>query len=66
MLQGDPAQRIRELMEQRYPVYALADVTVMSREVAHESIVNEIIAALAERLGCARLGCTRPSDEAAE
>jgi hypothetical protein len=38
----------------------------MSREVAHESIVNEIIAALAERLGCARLGCTRPSDEAAE
>jgi shikimate kinase len=61
MLQGDPAQRIRELMEQRYPVYAQADVTVMSREVAHESIVNEIIAALAESLGCAR-----PSDEAAE
>jgi shikimate kinase len=61
MLQGDPAQRIRELMEQRYPVYAQADVTVMSREVAHESIVNEIIAALAESLGCAR-----PSNEAAE
>ena len=61
MLQGDPAQRIRELMEHRYPVYAQADVTVMSREVAHESIVNEIIAALAESLGCAR-----PSDEAAE
>jgi shikimate kinase len=51
MLQGDPAQRI----------YAQADMTVMSREVAHETIVNEIIAELA-----ARLGIARPSDEAAE
>jgi len=51
MLQGDVAQRIRHLMDERYPVYAEADVTVMSRDVAHETIVNEIIAALAERLG---------------
>jgi shikimate kinase len=50
MLQGDPAQRIRELMDQRYPVYAGADVTVMSREVPHDAIVNEIVAALADRL----------------
>ena len=61
MLQGDPAQRIRHLMEERYPVYAQADMTVMSRDVAHETIVNEIIAELA-----ARLGIARPSDEAAE
>ena len=61
MLQGDPAQRIRHLMDERYPVYAEADVTVMSRDVAHETIVNEIIAELA-----ARLGIARPSDEAAE
>jgi len=47
MLQGDPSQRIRHLMEERYPVYAEANVTVMSREVAHETIVNEIIAELA-------------------
>ena len=40
MLQGDPAQRIRELMNQRYPTYAEADVTVMSRDVPHEAIVN--------------------------
>jgi len=53
MLQGDPAQRIAHLMAERYPVYAEADVTVMSRDVAHETIVNEIIAALAERLGLA-------------
>ena len=40
MLQGDPAQRIAHLMAERYPVYGLADVTVMSRDVAHETIVN--------------------------
>jgi shikimate kinase len=50
MLQGDPAQRIRHLMDARYPVYAEADVTVISRDVAHETIVNEIIAALAQQL----------------
>src|SRR6266850_1539003 len=53
MLQGDPAQRIRQLMEERYPVYAEANVTVMSREVAHETIVNEIIAELAALLAVA-------------
>ena len=50
MLQGDPAQRIAHLMAERYPVYGLADVTVMSRDVAHETIVTEIIAALAAPL----------------
>ncbi len=53
MLQGDPAERVRHLMAERYPVYAEADVTVMSREVAHETIVSEIIAALAGPLGLA-------------
>jgi shikimate kinase len=53
MLQGDPAQRIRQLMNERYPVYAEADVTVISREVSHEVIVNEIVAELARVLGVA-------------
>jgi shikimate kinase len=53
MLQGDPAQRIRDLMAQRYPLYAEADVTVMSRDVPHDTIVNEIVAALAARLSVA-------------
>lgn len=53
MLQGDPSQRIRQLMNERYPVYAEASVTVMSREVAHETIVNEITAGLAGLLGVA-------------
>jgi len=60
MLQGDVAQRIRQLMDERYPVYAEADLTVLSRDVAHEMIVNEIIAALSKRLGVA----TRPSEAA--
>ena len=51
MLQGDPAQRIRQLMSERYPVYGEADVTVVSREVSHDTIVNEIVAALSDILG---------------
>lgn len=53
MLQGDPAQRIRHLMSERYPVYAEADVTVMSRDVSHEMIVTEIVTELAHVLGVA-------------
>src|SRR4029077_19241093 len=51
MLQGDPAQRIRHLMDERYPVYAEADVTVVSREVSHEIIVNEIVSERARMRG---------------
>ena len=53
MLQGDPANRIRHLMSERYPVYGEADVTVMSRDVSHEVIVGEIVAELARVLGVA-------------
>jgi shikimate kinase len=58
MLQGDPAQRIRHLMDERYPVYAEADVTVVSREVSHEIIVNEIVAELARVFGVAAAPAT--------
>ncbi|MGZ5842583.1 MAG: shikimate kinase [Xanthobacteraceae bacterium] len=53
MLQGDPAERVRHLMEERYPVYAEADTVVMSRDVPHETIVNEIVTELARKLGVA-------------
>lgn len=43
---GDPEARMRELMALRYPVYAQADLTVESREVAHDEIVSNIIIAL--------------------
>jgi shikimate kinase len=46
----DPAETLRVLMEERYPVYAQADITIQSREVPHEKIVDEIVGALAERL----------------
>ncbi len=48
---GDPGERIRQLMAERYPVYAQAALTVSSRDVAHEVIVAEIVAALSGQLG---------------
>ena len=50
----DPAATLRALMDERYPVYALADVTVQSREVPHERIVDEIVEGLAARIDLAR------------
>jgi shikimate kinase len=48
MLQtDDPARTLRQLLALREPVYALADLTVRSREEPHEAIVGEIVAALA-------------------
>jgi len=46
---GDPAATLTALIEQRYPVYAEADLTVLSRDVPHDAIVDEIIAALRPR-----------------
>lgn len=34
---------MRELLVQREPIYGLADMTVNSRDVAHEVIVDEIL-----------------------
>jgi shikimate kinase len=46
----DPGETLRALMEERYPLYAHADITIQSREVPHEKIVDEIVGALAARL----------------
>lgn len=46
----DPGAVLRRLMEERYPVYAEADLTVISREATHEEIVEEVLAALAAHL----------------
>lgn len=45
---GDPGETLRRLIAERYPVYAQAGITVQSRDVPHDKIVDEIIAALAE------------------
>jgi len=47
----DPGATLRKLMDERYPIYALADLTVQSREVLHDRIVDEIVSALAGRMG---------------
>lgn len=44
--QGNPTQIMQALMTERYPVYAGADLTVDSRDVPHEVIVGDILAAL--------------------
>lgn len=49
---GDPEGVLQKLMDERYPIYAKADVTVESRDVPHEIIVNAVVDALAARLGC--------------
>ena len=44
----DPEAVMRGLIDKRYPVYALADVTVESRDVQHGQMVNDVIRALAQ------------------
>jgi shikimate kinase len=43
---ADPAATLRALLAEREPIYAQADITVQSREVAHDSIVADLLAAL--------------------
>lgn len=43
---ADPEATMRALMDARYPLYAEANLVVESRDVTHDVVVNEIIAAL--------------------
>ncbi|MEP3439366.1 MAG: shikimate kinase [Hoeflea sp.] len=43
----NPRQTLSDLLDQRYPVYAQADLTVQSRDEAKETIAAEAIAAIA-------------------
>ena len=47
---ADPAETLRRLIEERDPVYAEADLTVESRDVPHETIVDEIVEGLRGRI----------------
>ncbi|SFL82022.1 shikimate kinase [Methylobacterium pseudosasicola] len=42
----DPEATMRELMAVRHPVYAAADVVVISREVSHDRVVQDVLEAL--------------------
>lgn len=47
---ADPEGTLRMLIDQRYPVYAEADVTVVSRDVAQENMLEEVVCALEAHL----------------
>ncbi len=47
---ANPKQTLSDLLDQRYPVYAKADITVQSRDADKELIAAETVAAIA-RLG---------------
>ena len=46
---ADPEGVMRRLIEDRYPVYAEADVTVECRDVQHAQMVNDVLRALARK-----------------
>ena len=58
----DPRAVMARLMEERYPVYAEADLTVMSDRGPHEQVVDRILTALRGFDGSAR---GRPPGDAA-
>ncbi len=47
---ADPEAVMRDFMTKRYPIYAEADVTVDSRDIAHDLMADKVIAALLEKL----------------
>jgi shikimate kinase len=57
---ADPAATIGRLIEEREPFYRHADLTIWSRDVPHEKIVDECIEALHARL-CADGAASAPN-----
>jgi shikimate kinase len=47
---ADPEGTLRALMDARYPTYALADIAVDSRDVAHDIVLDDVMAALEAHL----------------
>lgn len=47
----NPKQTLKDLMDKRYPIYALADITVQSRDVRKEVIANEVLTSVIEHIG---------------
>jgi shikimate kinase len=51
---ADPRAVMQKLMDERYPVYAGADATVVTRQERKEVIADEVVAALWPLLGLER------------
>jgi shikimate kinase len=56
---ADPEGTVNRLLGEREPVYATADLTILSRDVPHDKIVDECIDALHAKL------CAAAPDEIA-
>jgi shikimate kinase len=54
------AEKIKDLLPLRDPVYAQSDIVVQSRDEPHDTIVDEIIALLAMPLGIAAVAEGKP------
>lgn len=48
---ANPRQTLQELIDKRYPVYAEADVTVVSEDVPQDQVASAVIDALLAHLG---------------
>jgi shikimate kinase len=48
---ANPRQTLQDLIDKRYPVYAEADVTVVSEDVPQDQVASAVINALIEHLG---------------
>jgi shikimate kinase len=60
----DPGATLQALITERYPVYQLADLTIQSREIPHDKIVEEIVSALAGYMGLIDTGAAAEGDRA--
>jgi len=47
----NPRQTLQDLIDKRYPIYAEADVTIVSRDVPQDQVATEVIEALLAHLG---------------
>jgi shikimate kinase len=62
---GDRREILSGLIEERYPVYAEADIVVDSRDEPHDAMVRRIVARLAEHLGASPAAKLTAKDKAA-
>ncbi|KZL17055.1 Shikimate kinase 1 [Pseudovibrio axinellae] len=47
---ADPEATMKKLMDERYPIYEEADMTIWSHDVTHEAVMEEILNALEDGL----------------
>jgi shikimate kinase len=48
---ANPRETLKDLMDRRYPTYAEADVTIVSKDVPQEQVATDVIDALLAHLG---------------